>query len=228
MKGRLRDLMTRHRPAPHDEPGPGISKQVLRDLLGPSAVVVEAGAHNGSDTAELAELFPDGHIHAFEPVDALRSELALRMGGVGNVSVYPYALWSSGGTMTMNLSGGSSDASSSLLVPKEHLEVHPSVTFQTAVEVPTIGLDVWSERYAVRRVDLLWLDLQGAELEVLASAPRLLGTVRAIYSEVNFQELYQGAGLYPQLRAVLAAHGFRVSAEDLRWKDAGNALFVRD
>ncbi len=227
MRRLLRLPAPRRRERSGEDSAAGISKQLLRDLIGPSAVLVEAGAHNGSDTAELARLFPDGHVHAFEPVVPLRSELSRRTAEFTNVSIYPYALWSSSGTRSIFVSAGSSDGSSSLLEPKEHLEVHPGVVFETATEVATINLDDWSERYGIARVDLLWLDLQGAELEVLTSSPRVVGMAQVIYSEVNFRELYQGAGLYPQLRATLAAQGFQVKAEDRRWTDAGNALFVR-
>jgi FkbM family methyltransferase len=210
----------------HREPN-GIPKRVLGVLLGPSATVLEAGAHNGSDTVELAALFPAGHVHAFEPIETLRMELQRRTANLANVSTYPFALWRQTGMRPMHVSAGTSDGSSSLLRPKEHLEVHPSVLFETAVEVPTTTVDEWRQMYSVSRIDLLWLDLQGAELDVLAAAPETLRTVRAIYTEVNFREMYEGAALYPHMVSWLGARGFRVYAEDRRWSDAGNALFVR-
>src|SRR6266487_2479433 len=38
-------------------------------------VIVEAGAHNGSDTVVLARLRPGAFVHAFEPVPRLFQEL---------------------------------------------------------------------------------------------------------------------------------------------------------
>src|SRR5690348_5136801 len=48
-----------------------ISKAVVQRYLPPSPVVVDCGAHDGTDTAEMAQRWPSARLYAFEPVPEL-------------------------------------------------------------------------------------------------------------------------------------------------------------
>jgi FkbM family methyltransferase len=220
LRGAARRLLRR------PEPGE-IPKEYLHRFLPPDPVVVEAGAHIGADTLALARLWPAGVVHAFEPVPELFAQLERRTRGLANVCRYPLALSGSTGTAEMHVSSGASDGSSSLLAPDGHLREHPDVAFSSRIVVPTDTLDDWAAREGIARVDFLWLDMQGHELNVLRTAPRVLATVRAIHTEVSLKPLYAGGPLYPELRAWLEERGFRVEREELPWADGGNVLFVR-
>ena len=76
-------------------------------------------------------------------------------------------------------------------------------------------------------IDLMWLDMQGAEFKVLKAAPMILNTVKVIFSEISLVEMYEGAPLYNQFRAWLKTKGFDVKKEEIVSKDMGNALFVK-
>ena len=112
--------------------------------------------------------------------------------------------------------------------PKEHLIEHPNVSFNEDISVNTITLDDWASDHHIDRIDLLWLDLQGSEPAVIEASPKILSTVKAIYTEVSIKEIYKGTLLYPKFRSQLESKGFRVEREELAWEDAGNVLFVRD
>jgi FkbM family methyltransferase len=191
-------------------------------------IVVEAGAHRGYDTLAMSKYWPSGHIYAFEPVPSLFALASQRIARQHNVSCYPLALGNAVGSARMYVSGGASDASSSLLPPKEHLSDHTDVTFPQEIKINTTTLDAWAEANQITRVDFLWLDMQGYELAALKAAPKILGTVRAIHSEVYLKESYAGVPLYPEVREYLQEQGFRVEREKLPWTDAGNVLFVRE
>jgi 2-O-methyltransferase len=199
----------------------------LKPSLGDCPTIVEAGAHSGLDTAHLSRMFSHGTVHAFEPVPALFARLGRRTRGMANVRTYNAALSARSGRAPLHVSGGRSDGSSSLLRPSGHLEIHPRVTFAGSVEVGCVRLDDWASENDIEKVDLLWLDLQGLEFEVLAASSRVLPTVKAIYTEVSFREMYEGSRLYPEYRTWLESRGFRVVDEDLRWADMGNVLLVR-
>jgi FkbM family methyltransferase len=73
-------------------------------------------------------------------------------------------------------------------------------------------------------LDVLTVDVQGAELLVLKGAPRLLAHVKALVCEVSTQPYYRGGVLFPQLRDFLATHGFHpVTAP----RKHGDMLFLR-
>ena len=198
----------------------------LREL-GDSPTIVEAGAHKGLDTLYLSRLFSRGTVHAFEPVPELFGKLRRRTKGVANVRTYNAALGARSGQATLHVSGGRSDGSSSLLRPTGHLDVHPRVTFTASLQVPCVSLDDWARQHGIAKVDLIWFDLQGIEFDVLSASTLVLPTIKAIYTEVSLAEMYEGSCLYPDYRRWLESQGFNVIAEDLRWADMGNVLFVR-
>jgi FkbM family methyltransferase len=212
--------------AEKDSPGK-ILKSYMAHFLPDAPVILEGGAHVGSDTAQLAEMFPKGHVYAFEPLPHLFKRLQMTTRRNRNVTCHPIALSDRNGTVTMYVSEGASDASSSLRQPKEHLTYHPDVSFNQKIEVPCLRLDDWALQNHISHIDFIWLDVQGHELSVLKAGENILATVRAIYTEVNLIELYEGAPTYAELRGWLEARGFVVEKEALAWEDAGNVLFVR-
>ncbi|ULQ56252.1 FkbM family methyltransferase [Flavihumibacter rivuli] len=189
--------------------------------------ILEAGACDGNDTQELARLWPKGKVYSFEPVPEMYKKAAERNRQEKNVKLYPFALNDSTGKVTINISSGRSNASSSILKPKGHLDVHPDVLFSESIDVPSFTIDDWACNEGVTHIDLMWLDMQGAEYKVLKAAPRILQTVKLIYSEVSLIETYEGVVLYPQYRDWLAMQGFKVIREDLPYEDMGNVLFGR-
>lgn len=201
--------------------------RLVRDALGSVGTIVEAGAHRGTDTVRLARTFPEAKIHAFECVPQLYGRLRRAVAEEAAVRTYPFALAAAHGTRTLHVSSGASDGSSSLFAPDEHLTRHPKVAFEKTISVETIGLDDWARQYRVGGVDFAWLDLQGAELEVLSAAPTMLKSLKAVYTEVSHKPMYAGAPLYPEMNDFMTTAGFTVAMEDFRWDDMGNVLFIR-
>lgn len=204
-----------------------VAKAELARYLPANPVIVEAGAHVGCDTEELARQWPGGVVYAFEPVPALFSELERRTRMLPNVHRSRQALSDLNGSQTLHLSKGASDGSSSLLMPDKHLEVHPGVSFEEHIKVDAVTLDQWAQDQAIGRVDFLWLDMQGIEAAVLRASPKVLAQVRAVHTEVSLMPVYAGAIMYPEFRAWMDEQGFRVEREILPYPDMGNVLFVR-
>lgn len=204
-----------------------IEKSFIEQFLPNNPIILEAGAHIGVDTVEMATRWPNSTIYAFEPVPNLFNRLKKITCSYKNIICFDYALDKKNGLSNMFISSGSSDGSSSLLEPKEVLNAHPTVYFDKDVIVKTITLDEWAKKYDVTHIDFMWLDLQGSELDVLKASPHILKTVLAIYTEVSLIETYHGAPLYTELRKWLEEQGFFVIREELPWKDMGNVLFAR-
>ncbi|HTH30741.1 MAG TPA: FkbM family methyltransferase, partial [Lacibacter sp.] len=123
---------------------------------------------------------------------------------------------------------GGSDGSSSFLQPKDHLADHPDVFFNKDITVQTLTLDDWAAKQGIEQIHLLWLDMQGFELEVLKASSVILPKVNAIHMEVSTRSTYEGVPLYSEVRSWMEAQGFRVEVEAIPqgW-DMGNVLFVR-
>jgi FkbM family methyltransferase len=198
----------------------------IKNFLPENPTIVEAGAHKGKDTIKLSKTWPKGLVHAFEPVPGLFTQLLKAAKKRQNVTCYPFALSDTSGISRIFISGGISDGSSSLLKPQEHIKIFPDVTFDKFIDVETITLDEWAQKYSVQKIDLLWLDLQGMELNVLKSGLKILKNVKALYTEVSLVETYKNAPLYPEFRQWLEDKGFKVQREEISGL-MGNVLFVR-
>ncbi|MCX5921901.1 MAG: FkbM family methyltransferase [Candidatus Dependentiae bacterium] len=206
----------------------------VKKYLPDNPIVVEAGAFEGKETLHMSTLWPKGTMHAFEPVPEIFEKLAANTVHMPNVIRYPLALSNTTGTATLYISEkpNKPDIASqgnSLLKPKERLKLSPLV-FPTTLEVPTITLDDWQKKYNISHVDLLWLDLQGCELNVLKSCPNIMNHVKVVYTEVEFVEAYEGQYLYPDVVAWLGQQGFTMVGRNFPDNPTwffGNALFVR-
>ena len=203
------------------------TKSIIGKHLPDNAVIVEAGAHKGTDTAEMAYRWPDAIIHAFEPVPEIYKILTLNTGRYSNVKTYQLALSDRNGFAKFHTSEGTSDESGSLLTPKEHLKIHPTVKFNKEIKVRTIMLDSWAKENNISKVDFMWLDMQGMELKVLKKSKIIFPNVKLLYTEINLKETYKGVDLYSEYKQWLVSNGMTLIFENTYWKDSGNALFIR-
>ena len=196
----------------------------------PNPVIVEAGASNGQNTAEMAEYWPGAQIHAFEPVPEARDALTARVSRYGNrVAVYPFALGKTAGEYDMHISGKGTardSQSSSLLKPSGHDFEYSFVSFTKIAKVSVVRLDEWAAKRGIPTVHFLWLDMQGFELEAMHGAENLLSRVRSIHMEVANISLYEGAPLYPEVKMWMKKRGFAPVIEAV-FRIGGNVLFTR-
>ncbi len=205
-----------------------IPKYKLEKFIPQNAIMIDAGAHIGADSVELARMFPTAKVHCFEPVPEIYSFLKHNTRRYSNIRCFDIALSSETGITRMYVSSGGSDASSSLQKPAEHLADHADVSFEKEIEVQTLTLDEWAARNNIDHVDFLWLDMQGHELEVLKASSKILPTVKAIHTEVSLKKTYENAPLYKDFRKWLEEKGFRVEMEAIpQGADMGNVLFVK-
>jgi FkbM family methyltransferase len=182
----------------------------VKEFLPRDPVILEAGAHMGFDTYGLSKVWPSGQIHAFEPVPSVYDSLVQRVMKCKNVKTYNIALGKENGTAEMYVSGGTSTASSSLLQPSKHLNLFPSVTFADKINVQLKKMDDWLHDQNLDRVDLLWLDMQGYEVNALLGATKILQKASVIYTELCKTELYAGLVTQEDYIAFLKQRGFEL------------------
>lgn len=203
-----------------------ISKEYMLEFLPQNPAILDCGAHIGLDSIEFATMRPQAKVFAFEPVESIYTQLRKNTAKYKNIETFPLALSSKNEKRKMYISSGASDGSSSLLKPKEHLLVHPEVAFERQITVSCMSLDSWASKNRIKRIDLLWLDMQGAELDVLRTSKKILPTVTAIHTEVNLKPLYEDCAIYSEVEEFLLEHGFKRLAESL-FSNSGNAFYVK-
>jgi FkbM family methyltransferase len=205
-----------------------INKNYIRQFLSANPVIIDAGSHVGGDSIEMCRLYKGAILHAFEPVPSIFKILKYNTRKYKKIHCHQVALSNFNGHQLMHVSSGASDGSSSLLKPKDHLKDHPDVFFNEKITVVAKTLDTWAAQEGVTKVDLLWLDMQGFELEVLKASNVILPTVKAVHMEVSTRSTYEGVPLYDEVKSWMMSEGFKVEVEAIPngW-DMGNVLFVR-
>lgn len=175
----------------------------LKDLVPNARVILDCGGGNGWFAKAAKAIWPNAQIHSFEPATRFIQSFQPVS---SNHTIHRVAVGDYDGDVKLNLT--SNPESNSLLefLPDGPLhKVHAPAGSET---VPMHTLDsIITE--GIESVDILKMDVQGAELRVLQGAKHLLETARpVIYMEVAFQPLYQAHPLLEQVDEYLDFLGY--------------------
>ena len=176
----------------------------------PIRTVLDVGANNGDTSRGWLATYPQAHVHSIEALDRYLPQLnSLAGSSNGRLTVWPYAASDEAGRVTF-LEHEDHPSSSSLLPGTETShQMLPFTRKERALTVDAVRLDaLFAERHVALEPDIfIKLDVQGAELKVLAGCTGFLERVSAILCEVNLAPMYVGQPGLTDLIAALAPHG---------------------
>ena len=161
---------------------------LIRRVVGPDSVTVDAGANHGLILRELAKAAPRGRHYAFEPIP----ELAGRLARVPGAIVHGVALADYTGEATFHYLPHR-DAESSLYVRPDR------TADQQVIEltVPVARLD--DVLPDTEPVDFIKIDVEGAQAALLRGAGEVLKRSRpVIVMECHVDELAEAADILEQ------------------------------
>jgi FkbM family methyltransferase len=172
--------------------------------------VIDAGANRGAFTDALLRLHQPERIVLVEAIPDLAMKLQARYESDPRISVVSAALSDRNGEAKFEINR--SEASSSLLPidSRNSAWFGRDLRVASSISVLTLTLPELMTREKFDSVDLLKLDLQGAERLVLAGGAEVLDRVRVIYTEVFFEQLYAGAWLFWDMNEFLSGRGFKL------------------
>jgi FkbM family methyltransferase len=172
--------------------------------------VIDGGANRGSFTDAFLQLHRPEKLVLVEAIPDLAERLRARYASKPSIAVVSAALSDRNGEAQFEINR--SDASSSLLPidPRNTAWFGRDLAVARRVQVPTMTLRALMEEQGLQTVDLLKLDLQGAERFVLTEGEDVLDRVQVIYSEIFFERLYAGAWLFWEMNEFLAGRGFKL------------------
>jgi FkbM family methyltransferase len=180
---------------------------VCQALLRPGMVAIDAGANVGYFTVLFAELVSEqGRVLAFEPALSVYKALQrnVRRNKFDHVQTVHAALSNTTGTLALYYS--TSDVTHSLR--------HTTRTTELTETVDVSTLDAYVQQFRLQRVDLIKIDVEGADLHVLEGATTTLATFRP-YVIVEASEASASFGYGPEaLSQFLAQQRYRVLALD--------------
>lgn len=188
--------------------------------------VIHVGAHDGQEILQYQAMGAGALLIEANPdvFERLQNNLA----GVENMVAIQCAISDRPGTVQFHIT--SNDQSSSILPLKQHQDIYPNIQEVDQIEVLAITLDDLLEDLQLDpgEFNVLNLDIQGAELLALKGATHLLQHLDAIYTEVNYQELYEGCALINEIDDFLDQFGFeRVETVTPYHPSWGDAFYVK-
>ena len=119
--------------------------------------------------------------------------------------------------------------SSSVLEFGSHAKHHPLIHFVRDIALKTVTIDTFFERKGLDAgvYDFWNFDIQGAEMLALLGAEKALKVPKAIYLEVNTEEVYKGCATMDQIDTFLGARGFKRVETKITEFGWGDALYLR-
>ena len=168
----------------------------------PAPRILDCGANVGLASLFFRRLYPEARITAFEADPALFAILNtnLQANRAGDVETRHAAVWTSAGTLTFHCEGSDSGMIGSL----------PGAVAGRPSAVPSVRLrDVLDEG----PVDLLKLDIEGAEELVLADCEPVLHRVKALVMDLH--EFDPSVRQAPRVLELLARTGFSYAIDEL-------------
>ena len=178
--------------------------------VSPAPRILDCGANIGVASLFFRKRYPKARITAFEADPSLFALLDANLGanGAQDVERKHLAVWTAAGTLTFRSEGSDSGMIASL----------PGAVDGRSVVVPSVRLrDVLEAEPAI---DLLKLDIEGAEDAVLADCEPSLGRVRALIMDLH--EFDAASRQVPRVLDLLARAGFTYAIDDfvpLTWRE---------
>jgi FkbM family methyltransferase len=138
--------------------------------------IVDAGANVGFSSAYFAMQYPRAKIVALEPEPSNFVQLKKNVGALKNVTCVQAALWSD----TSRLCIQDPSAQSHAFRVQVASSVDSNVQFMQAVTIDEI-----MRNHGVETIDLLKIDIEGAEKEVFSDPTKWIDRVRVIMIELH-------------------------------------------
>jgi FkbM family methyltransferase len=180
-------------------------------------IILEVGSRDGNQAIELSKAFPNARILAIEgnpdTIDLLKN----------NISPYPNidcvesiisdydgiaTFYKIDREKTITPHADGNPGASSLYVADP---AYPHEKYaQVPIEVQCETLDSICNKYQLGSIDLIWIDLQGAEIKALRGLKERLKEVQYIWVEITHIPLYVNQPLFPEFDAFMVENGFEI------------------
>lgn len=159
-------------------------------------VAIDGGAYHGEWASYYLQQFPRAQVFMFEPFPASQTILREKLGTNPRAHLIPAALGKQCERRTLYVNQLA--ATNSLFQPSTGArEKQPDPNWMKPAgteEIEVTTLDRFCQEKSISRVNLLKLDVQGAELLALQGGEGLLsrGAIDVIYLEMQFTQQYEG------------------------------------
>jgi FkbM family methyltransferase len=212
-----------------------LAKFILENLqnFNPKTIV-EIGARDCNETIAMHQLFSNAKILTFECNPSQLPECRARVKDIPQITLIEKAVSNQSGTVkfypidqekTETTWKDGNPGASSLLKASGKYKLEHYVQNEVEVECTTLIDEL--PKHRVDSVDILWMDIQGSELNALKGLGDKIKDVAVIHAEVEFAEIYQGQPLFWDIKRYLNSRGFYLAMFTSFYKNySGDAVFI--
>jgi len=178
-------------------------------------VILDVGSRDGLQSLEFSEVFHDAEIHAFECNPDTFDQVLSNTKNCSKIKANNCAVNDYDGECTFYQidkeatktpwADGNPGASSLFISNGSY--THEEY-IQKEIKVKSMTIDSYCNSNEINSIDLIWMDLQGAELKAFKGMEKMLPTVRYIYVELTHKEIYKNQPLFDEVNTYLLEHGF--------------------
>lgn len=188
--------------------------------------ILHVGAHTAKEYDEYVRLGAK-KIHWVEAHDKSYSLLKKRL--LGPVNKVSCAVISDKDNEEVTFNVTNNLQSSSILNLGEHKELFPKIHFTDKIKKKTTTIDtLLQDTHLDENINLIVIDIQGAELLALKGAEKTLRNTDALMLEINTRKVYEDCCLVDEIDEYVKQFGFeRVATgfySDHPW---GDALYIK-
>ena len=186
-------------------------------------IVLHIGAHEAEESVEYEKY----EVKSVQWVEALPDKVVIIRNKLDPQIhfVTEGAAWNvSGEDLKLNVSNFSQ--ASSLFDFDEKIKVFPTIKMDNVITVKSIAVD---DLYSLTGLpDFINIDIQGAELQALTGAKKILSTAQVVYTEVSKKLIYREGTHIHELDEFLECFGFkRVTTRWILREGWGDALYLK-
>ena len=175
-----------------------LSKHIEFDNI---KIILDIGSRDACQSLEFNRWFPNAKIYAFEPVQSNANWCSNATRNIENITIVPNAVGLENKKILFNVVTNGNVGASSIYKVSNH--PRSRAWAQIEVEVDCIRLDDWLIQNEIEKVDLMWVDVQGAEKLVFNGMSDFLRNVDGIATEIGLVPLYEGATSREELDVIL-------------------------
>ena len=197
-------------------------------------VVLEVGARDCEESMQFTQSFSRALVHAFEcnpdtlpvcrRVAASNERVRLTEKAVSD-RPGRIAFYQTDPALSITEAPELAAGSSSMFVATG---AYPEEKYaQKRIEVEAITLADYLRDEKIGAVDILWMDVQGAEMLVLKGLGERIADIACIHVEVEFFEIYAGQAMYHDVDAYMRAHGFSLAGFTSYSRYAADAVYFQ-
>jgi FkbM family methyltransferase len=164
--------------------------------------IFDVGAHSGEWTDICLKYNPDSQFYLFEPASYLSKVLIQKYRAHNNVSIFRLGLSNKNGSLILYNPGS----------PLAGYHFRPGCHDPNITEsIPVMTIDSFTETMGIDHIDLLKIDTEGAELDILQGAHRLLASKHIDVIQFEYGGTYLDANITLKVvYELLSSYGYKI------------------